>query len=451
MSLLLRKKGVIRMANQTNSSIEVKALGVVTKDERQSWTSIAFIWIGTMICIPMLMVGGIFSSGLSLQNIVIAAFIGFSICSFIMILTGIQGTDLGLPSTMCATKAFGDAGSSLLMSVVVLVAQLGWFGVQTAACATAFNALLNNWNVSIPFEVSCIIWGGVMLVTAVYGFKFMKTLNYIAVPALVLLCGYGTIHAIQLKGMDALINNVPQAEMPMTSAIAIVIGLFAVGTVINADYSRYAKSRTDTVKATILGVLPAAILMITIGAIMAIAAGNYDITSVFAGMGLPIISMLVLILATWTTNTGNAYTAGLAAMKVFRVKDSKRPLVTLICGVVGTGIAIAGLADVLQSFISILSSLVPPIAGVMIADYWIIGKGKPENWYVVKGFNWVGIVSWIIGVVVALFFSFYSPALDGIFVCCISYLVLHKLLGNTKFAGDGRLESDDEKQTNLTA
>lgn len=46
--------------------------------------------------------------------------------------------------------------------------------------------------------------------------------------------------------------------------------------------------------------------------------------------------MLVLILATWTTNTGNAYMSGLADCKMFSIKDSKRPLVTMICGVLST-------------------------------------------------------------------------------------------------------------------
>ena len=360
-----------------------------------------------------------------------------------MVLTGIQGTDLGLPCTMCATKAFGDRGSSLLMSVVILVAQFGWFGVQTATCATAFNTLLQYWNVSMPFWLSCIIWGGVMLFTAVYGFKFMKMLNYIAVPALVALCLYGMFYAINTKGFSTLTSYVPENTMPMSSAISIVIGLFAVGTVINADYSRYAKSRMDTAKATVLGVLPAAVLMIFIGAVMALAAGNYDITAVFASLGMPIISMLVLILATWTTNTGNAYTAGLAAMKVFNFKDELRPKVTLVCGVIGTIVAIAGLATVLESFITVLSSLVPPIAGIMIADYWIIGKGKPENWYPVKGINWIGILSWAAGSVVALFFSFFSPALDGIIVCLISYLILNSVLSKTVLAGEGKVNIGD--------
>lgn len=426
-----------------SSNIERKALSQIAENERQNWTSIAFIWIGTMICIPMLMVGGIFSASMTLAQVTLVAFLGFAICSFIMVLTGMQGTDLGLPCTMCATKAFGDKGSSFLMSLVILIAQLGWFGVQTATCATAFNTLMMYWNISFPFWLSCIIWGGVMLFTAVYGFKFMKILNYIAVPALALLCGYGTIYAINAKGFNNLVSYVPESTMPLSAGVSIVIGLFAVGTVINADYSRYAKNRTDTVKATVLGVLPAAVLMIVIGAIMALSSGNYDITAMFASLGMPVISMLVLILATWTTNTGNAYTAGLAAMKVFSFKDELRPKVTLVCGALGTLVAIAGLADVLSTFLSILSSLVPPIAGVMIADYWIIGKGNPKNWYPVKGINWIGILAWAAGSIVALFFSFFSPALDGILVCLVAYLILNALFGKTTLSGGGRMDVDE--------
>ncbi len=429
------------------TNVESKAMSRVLESERQSWVSIAFLWIGTMICIPMLMVGGMLSAAMTLGNIILAAFLGFLICSAIMVLTGMMATDLGLPSAMCATKAFGDRGSSLLTSLVVFIAQLGWFGVQTATCATAFNTLMAMMGVTFPFWISCLIWGVIMLVTAVYGFNMMKILNYIAVPALVAMCIFGAAKASSGVGMSGLMAMTPEAEMPMSAAISMIIGLFAVGTVINCDYARYAKSRADATKATFIGVLPAAVMMITVGAIMALATGNFDVTGFFANIGLPVVSMLVLILATWTTNTSNAYTSGLAAMKVFGFKDEKRPMVTMICGAIGTLIAIAGLADVLTNFINILSSIVPPIAGVMVADYWIIGKGKAENWYPVKGFNGVGIAAWAVGSIVALKFSFFSPALDGIIVCAIAYVVLHQFLGKTTFAGGGKMSIEEAEES----
>lgn len=94
------------MDNTTNSAVEKKALSRVPKEQRQSWYSIAFIWIGTMICIPMLMVGGLLSASMTFGNVLLACFLGFAICSVLMIMVGMQGTDLGLPSSMCGTKAF---------------------------------------------------------------------------------------------------------------------------------------------------------------------------------------------------------------------------------------------------------------------------------------------------------------------------------------------------------
>ena len=61
--------------------------------------------------------------------------------------------------------------------------------------------------------------------------------------------------------------------------------------------------------------------------------------------------------------------AGLAACKMFSVKDKNRPKVTMLVGALGTLIAIAGLASVLEGFIGIISATVPPIMGIVIADY----------------------------------------------------------------------------------
>ena len=43
---------------------EKYALEAVPKESRQSWPSIALIWIGTMICVPALMMGGALITGL---------------------------------------------------------------------------------------------------------------------------------------------------------------------------------------------------------------------------------------------------------------------------------------------------------------------------------------------------------------------------------------------------
>ena len=306
----------------TETKQEDKGLSQIQPNEKRSWWSIAFIWVGTMICIPMLMVGGIFGSVLTMGSIFWATLIGFAICCTMMILGGIVGSDTGLNATMCSTRAFGMTGANFTMALVIFICEAGWFAVQTATCAVAFNTLLLHLGVEFPFWLSCVIWGVVMFITAVYGVKWMAVLNYIAVPLLVLLCAYGGIHSINTAGWGNIASAVSENLMPLPAAISTVIGLFALGATCNADYTRYCKTRGDVVKATLIGVMPAALLMIMVGAIMSIGTGNYDVAAMFAGLGLPIVAMLVLILATWTTNTGNAYMSGLAACKMFSIKDS---------------------------------------------------------------------------------------------------------------------------------
>ena len=372
--------------------VEKRALGRVREDEKQSWWSISFIWIGILICIPSLMIGGALAEGLSIGQVVLTTVISYSLIGSLMTLTGIIGGDLGLPSAMCATKTFGDSGASYVISVISFVSSIGWFGVQTATCAAAFSTMMAIFGVSFPQWAGCVLWGAIMLATSVIGYSFMKILNYVAVPFLVITCVYGAVHGINLMGM------------------------------------------------------PAGVIMVTIGGIMGVTTGESDITQMFVNIGIPMISMVILVLATWTTNTGNAYVAGMACMKIGNFREELRPYVTLAAGVIGIVMALTGLANSLISFLNVLSAIMPPVAGVMIADYYFFGKAKPENWYRVKGINWIGICSWAIGSIVGLFFSFFSAGFDSILVATIAYMILNALLGKTVLAGQGRLTFPGEEE-----
>lgn len=437
-----------KTAAVSEANLQDRGLSQIPPNEKRPWWSLAFIYIGTMICIPMLLVGGIFGGAMTMGSIFWATLIGFAVCCVIMILGGSIGADTGLNASMCSTRAFGMTGANFTTALVIFICEAGWFAVQTATCALAFNTLMLQFGVQFPFWLSCVIWGAVMFVTAVYGLKWMAVLNYIAVPLLVILCAYGGVYAINTAGWSTINSAISQNLMSLPVAVSTVIGLFALGATCTSDYTRYCKTRGDVVKACFIGVMPAALLMIMVGAIMAVGTGNYDITDMFASLGLPIIAMLVLILATWTTNTGNAYMSGLAVCKMFSIKDSKRPLVTMLCGVLGIIMAIAGLADSLTTYISILGAVVPPIMGVVICDYFVICKGKKDNWAPVRGINWIGIISWIIGGSFAMLetlgvVTVFSSALDGVILSFIAYWILYSLLKNTALAGSGYMTIEE--------
>jgi len=446
--LKLNGKGLLFLSqNKKILEIERKAMSRIPEQDKQNWYSIAFIQTGAIVCVPALMVGGILASSMTFREVIISAIIGYAVLALIMSLMSIVSSDMGIPSTMASTKGFGDRGASYVSSIIFFIGCIGWFGVQTAACAMAFCTLMSLIGIAgFPVWLAAVMWGLVMLITSVAGFSSIKWLNYITAPFLLLVCAYGGWYGVDQTGVDTLFSYFPAEPLPLTFGVSLTVGSMAVGAVISGDYARYSKSRGHTVTACFCGVLPTGVFMFTIGSMMAICVQETDIVMIFAGLGLPILSMLVLIIATWTTNMGNAYTAGLAVMKISGFKDELRPKVTFAVGILGILLAISGLANAFVSFLSIISAITPAVAGVVIADYWIIGKGKPENWYRVKGFNWIGILSWIIGSTVALFFSFFSQGLDSIITTIVVYVILFAAFGKTKLAGQGRIPLPGEEE-----
>ena len=305
-----------------------------------------------------------------------------------------------------ASGALGEKGARYVISTLLAIACIGWFGIQSATCGQAFATMvapLLGMEATTGFVAVCsIIWGAIMLATACAGFKGLKWLNYIAVPLLVIVCLYGLIAGITKNdGGSVIASYAPETSSGLVFGISMVVASFALGGVISADYCRFAKSRADVVKSSIVGVMPAGLFMLLTGALMSIVTGQYDISAILVSLGVPILGLIALVLATWTTNVTNAYSGGLALSNLLGFDESKFKITTGISGAIGTLLAAFGLLNAFQGFLSLMSALIPPLAGVIIAAYWITGRGKKENFSFKKGVSGAGLISFIVGALVA--------------------------------------------------
>ena len=425
----------------------------VDESHRQSWLSIAAVWAGGMICVPCLMIGGVLAGGgLSLGEMLASILIGYGLICAYMIFIGMQACDTGLPVSVMASGALGEKGARYIISILLAIACVGWFGIQSATCGSAFANMLASMmgTEATPAMVTIcsLIWGVIMLVTACAGFKGLKWLNYVAVPLLVIVCLYGLIAGIMKNdGGAAIAGYAPEASQGMVFGISMVVASFALGGVISADYCRFAKSRRDVVKSSIVGVIPAGLFMLLTGALMSIVTGEYDISAILASLGVPFIGLVALVLATWTTNVTNAYSGGLALSNLLGFDESKFKITTGIAGGIGTLLAAFGLLNAFQGFLSLMSGLIPPLAGVLIAAYWIVGKGKKGNFKMRPGFSAPGVISFLVGAVLAcitggtfanfpglvaalpfLNTPFFVGPVNGIIVSLVLYVLLSKII-----------------------
>ena len=107
-------------------------------------------------------------------------------------------------------------------------------------------------------------------------------------------------------------------------------------------------------------------------------------------------------------------------------------------------LAAAGIMDYFQMFLTVLSAMIPALAGSMIADYWFVRKARPQNFKPLDGFSFIvgSIVALITGgtfaSVPALAFldhPFFLGPVNGIVVSIVLYVAVYKLMKLPSFDG----------------
>ena len=341
---------------------------------------------------------------------------------------------------MCSIVAFGKQGARFLVGATMLISMVGWSGLNCNVCGESFASLVRTaFGMEVPVMASSVFWEIVMLISAVYGMNAFRRLDAVALPLLVLLMILGTILAFLRYGAEGL--SLPSGNtMTFVQGMGLSFSFTAAGAITSADITRFQKSRKDTVKSVFWGIMPAGIFTLCLGILMTKMTGNYDITSVLTSVGLPVSGVLVLILATWTTNSLNAYSAGLDAVMVFGIPDQKRKAATAVAGLAGIVLAAAGILGHMETFLSLLSYVFSAVGGVMTADYWIVRKGRKESWHEKRGWNPTGVLAMILAIGAAVIVKVdYSGIIWGFFI----YLIVERLLPGSR---EKELPSTEEEQ-----
>ena len=136
------------------------------------------------------------------------------------------------------------------------------------------------------------------------------------------------------------------------------------------------------------------------------------------------LGLIVLVLATWTTNTANAYSGGINIVMFLGLKDEKRSTATLIAGIIATIVALTGVTDNFEGFLNFSGNALLPLTGVITADFWIRRKANADNWSYRTGWDFIGFASVIIGTAIAIIIPYGAPVIQGYLSAGLAYLIL---------------------------
>lgn len=360
-------------------NLEDYSISSVPTDQRKSTFNISITSCAWIISLSTIFTGGALVSGMTFQNAVLTAVIGMLVLAILGFFQGWMGAKYGVSTTMLTRQVFGRHGANLFGILLALTMGIGWFGWQIAFFGmTVAEMFPNQW---FAEPKVAMVWGGIlMMLTAFIGYKGLAALSMIAVPLVTILSVWGLIQAVNYLGdWNALFSSTPTGD-PITlfSGITIVIGNAAAGAVVFADVTRYGKTATKGGLGASVGYFLGGVFCIVAGAAMAVAANlptigsTPNIPAAMSQIGLGFFAFLILVFAQWTTNDNNLYTGSLGLRNVINVP---KKVIVVVLGGLGLSIALIGIQDYFVPFLNVLGTYVPPIAGIMIADHWIV---KPK-------------------------------------------------------------------------
>jgi len=378
-----------------------------TKIKERTWNqwNVASLWVGMAICVPTYTLGGVLTAyfGLSVTEALWTIFVANIILLIPLTLNAYPGTRYGIPCPVVLRASFGIVGSNVPALVRALVA-CGWFGIQTLfggiAIHLLFSAISDDWAAlgGTGEVIGFFIFWIANVTVVIRGSESIKHLETLAAPLLLVVAiglAFWALPKVSLGEILATPANRPEGVPAfgyLMAALTAMVGFWATLSLNIPDFSRFA----NQVAGQIIGLPLTMFLFAGLGVLLTSASLELVGETIADPINLigkidntlwVILSMLIIILATISTNTAANIVSPTNSFQNIAPKyinQTKGVLLTGFLGILLMSWELLKKLGWLDSDVSLeslysnwlvgYSSLLGPIAGIMIVDYFIIRK-----------------------------------------------------------------------------
>jgi cytosine permease len=376
----------------------------VPGDERKGLISISAVLLGFVFFAGTIWAGAGVGAAMGFGPMLTAMTVGYIILGVYVAALCAIAARAGLTTVLLARYSFGSWGAKFA-DLLLGGTQVGWFGVTIPLVAIP-TAKFFGVNTPTFTAVLILVWGMLHLATAYFGYEGMEKLSFVAVPVLVIVGLLSIGIAVQdAGGFGSLLSQGGTGEMGFAAAVTIVVGTFISGGTQAPNWARFATNSRVGFWAGLIAFLVGNGFLFISGAV---GGSVYNVTpagdlyEVLAAQGLAAVGLIALILNIWTTNDNAAYAFGVAGSEAFEF-DRKRPFV-LAGGAIGILLALVGADSLLLPWLSTLGQYIPPLGGIIIADFLVCWRMDVPRMEDVRftGVRWIAILAYVVGAVVAI-------------------------------------------------
>jgi NCS1 family nucleobase:cation symporter-1 len=386
-------------------------------DRNWSTYNFAALWISMAHCIPTYMLAsGLMDKGMSWSQALWTIALGNLIVLVPILLNSHPGTKYGIPFPVFARASYGVYGSNLPALLRALVA-CGWFGIQAwiggQAVHTLLRVLFPGWaKLGGSFAghattewISFLLFWSLNIVIVYRGMNLLRHVENWAAPFVLVMTAALLFWAIdRAHGLGPILSQRGRLQgaafwSAFWPALTAMVGYWATLSLNMPDFTRFGHSQKEQAFGQIVALPTTMTVFAGMGVVItsatAIIYGKaiwdpVDLVGRFESRALVAVAMFTIVVATLSVN--------IAANVVSPANDFSNAFPRwisfrsggLITGLIGIAMQPWRLLESGERYIGWLITLsggMGTVAGVLIADYWLVRRRKLqlEDLYLSKG------------------------------------------------------------------
>ena len=411
----------------------------------RNWTTYnyAALWISMAHCIPTYMLSsGLISTGMNWWQALLTILLGNVIVLIPILLNSHPGTRYGIPFPVFARASYGTIGSNLPALMRAIVA-CGWFGIQAwiggQALHTLFAAILPSWHTSLgtaigghtPAEwISFLIFWAMNIVIIFRGMDLLRKVENWAAPFVLVMTAILLAWAVwkadgigYLLHQEGKFHSWSEFRPVFIPSLTAMIGFWATLSLNMPDFTRFGRSQREQALGQTVALPTTMALFAAMGVVITSAAvviyphmsmnelwDPVKLVGQFKSPWVIAISMFTVVVATLSVNiAANVVSPANDFANAFPKWISFR-MGGLITGILGMAMQpwklLADPSGYIFTWLLGYSGGLGSIAGVLVADYWLIRRTNLElpDLYLTRGaysytmgWNWRAVVATLVG------------------------------------------------------
>jgi nucleobase:cation symporter-1, NCS1 family len=369
--------------------------------ERRTWGmyNYASLWVAMSVCIPTYMLAsGLIAAGMNWKEAICTILLGNLIVLIPMLLNAHAGAKYGIPFPVFVRASFGVRGANLPAVLRALVA-CGWFGIQTWIGGQAIYSMLRIIRPGTPAAASWICFFAFWALNLVVIWRGIETIKFLQGIGAPFMLAIGLLLLWWITGKAGGFGPVLHAPSKARTtaeflrifipSLTGMVGFWATVALNIPDFTRYAKSQKAQAMGQALG-LPAAMTLysfigvaVTSASVVLFGEAIWDPVVLLGKFNQPVVAMIALVaLLIATLNTNVAANVVSPSNDFSNLNPRRISFRTggLITGVIGVLMMpwklMSDFSAYIFGWLVGYSGLLGPIAGVMIADYYLVRRSR---------------------------------------------------------------------------